>query len=442
MTASSSAASRDHAAPPDHAASPDHAAPHRFDLIGRADLETPSSRKWSLFPGTVGAWVAEMDFGTAPEITAALHDAVDRGHLGYLSPATSMTMAEACSRWQLSQYGWRVPAANIHAVSDVMAAFEVAVTKFSPAGSGVIIPTPAYMPFLSFTPTLGREVIEVPGVTEASPGSDASTAAAGHWRHDLAGIDEAFRRGARTLVLCNPQNPTGTALSRDELLAIAAIVDRHNGRVFADEIHAPLRYNGVPHIPYASLSTVTARHTITATSASKAWNLPGLKAAQLITSNDADEELYQLFGFAVLHGASTPGVIASAVAYDEGAEWLADVVDYLEGSRLALASLLDVHLPGVRYRVPEATYIAWLDCAGLDLPLRPGESLADFFREEAGVTLTDGRLCGHGYEQYVRLIFATPGPILEQAVRQMGEAVRRRRASGTAAAPTPKGSLR
>ncbi|PPF79165.1 aminotransferase class I/II [Subtercola sp. Z020] len=400
------------------------AASHRFDGIGRDDLATPDSRKWSLHPGTIGAWVAEMDFGTAPEITAALHEAVDRGHLGYLSPATSLTMASACARWQLEHYGWQIPAGNIHAVSDVMAAFEVAVTKFSPDGSGVIVPTPAYMPFLSFTPTLGREVVEVAGRTVE-----------GRWMHDLDAIDEAFHRGARTLVLCNPHNPTGVALDRAELEAIAEIVERHNGRVFADEIHAPLRFDGVPHIPYASLSEATARHTITATSASKAWNLPGLKAAQLITSNPADEELYQLFGFAVLHGASTPGVIASAVAYDAGGPWLSDVVDYLDGNRHAIVALLAEHLPGIAYRVPEATYIAWLDCSGLDLPLRPGETLADFFREEAGVTLTDGRLCGHGYERYVRLIFATPRPLLEQAVRQMAEAVKRRRASavGTSA---------
>jgi len=387
---------------------------HRFDEITRVDLSRPSSRKWSLHPGTIGAWVAEMDFGTAPAVTEALHRAIDDGDLGYLAPSVSRRMAEATSAWLRDDCGWVIAPENIHPVSDVMAALEVAVSKYSPSGTGVIIPTPSYMPFLSFTPTLGREVFEVAGQIVD-----------GRWHHDLAAIDAAFHAGARTLILCNPHNPTGTAIDRDELLAIAEIVDRHNGRVFADEIHSPLRYGTTSHIPYASLSSVTAKHTITATSASKAWNLPGLKAAQIITSNPADEELYQIFGFSVLHGASTPGVIAAAAAYTDGREWLGDVIDYLDGNRQLLKTLLAEHLPEVVYTAPDATYIAWLDCSALGIDGSIPGSLADFFREEAGVTLTDGALCGRGYEGYVRLIFAMPAPILEQAIIQMAHAVER-----------------
>ena len=382
----------------------------RFDAITREQLSRPSSRKWSLHPGTIGAWVAEMDFGTAPAVTEALHRAVDEGDLGYLAPHTTRRMAEATAQWLLDDSGWAIPPENIHPVSDVMAALEVAITKFSPDGTGVIIPTPAYMPFLSFVPTLGREVFQVPGLVQN-----------GRWSHDLAGIDAAFHAGARTLILCNPQNPTGTAIGREELEAIAEIVDRHNGRVFADEIHSPLRYGSTPHVPYASISPITARHTITATSASKAWNLPGLKSAQLITSNPADEELYQIFGFAVLHGASTPGVIAAAAAYSDGREWLTEVTEYLNVNRRVLAELLAEHLPEVVYTAPDATYIAWLDCTQLGIE----GSIADFFRTEAGVTMTDGALCGAGYENHVRLIFAMPRPILEDAVIAMADAVRR-----------------
>jgi len=384
----------------------------RFDAITRDQLSRASSRKWSLHPGTIGAWVAEMDFGTAPAVTEALHRAVDEGDLGYLAPHTTRRMAEATSQWLLDDSGWRIPPENIHPVSDVMAALEVAISKYSPEGTGVIIPTPAYMPFLSFVPTLRREVFEVPGTVEG-----------GRWNHDLAGIDAAFHAGARTLILCNPQNPTGTAIGREELEAVSEIVDRHNGRVFADEIHSPLRYGSTPHVPYASISAVTARHTITATSASKAWNLPGLKSAQLITSNPADEELYQIFGFAVLHGASTPGVIAAAAAYSDGREWLTEVTEYLDVNRRVLAELLAEHLPEIVYTAPDATYIAWLDCTQLGIE----GSIADFFRTEAGVTMTDGALCGAGYENHVRLIFAMPRPILEEAVRAMADAVRRLR---------------
>jgi cystathionine beta-lyase len=388
----------------------------RFDEITRDQLARSSSRKWSLYPDAVGAWVAEMDFGTAPTVTEALHRAIDDGVLGYLAPETTRAMARATAAWLSADCCWDVPSERIHPVSDVMAALEVAVTKYSPRGTGVIVPTPAYMPFLSFIPTLDRAVVEVQGqVTD------------GRWQHDLAGIDAAFHAGARTLILCNPHNPTGTSLRRDELLAIAEIVERHNGRVFSDEIHSPLRFAGTDHIPYASISDAAARHTITATSASKAWNLPGLKAAQLITSNAADEELYQNFGFAALHGASTPGVIAATAAYTDGRDWLAEVVEYLDGNRRLLRDLLAEHLPEIGFRAPDATYIAWLDCSALEIP----GCVADFFREEAGIAMTDGALCGTGFDRHVRLIFAMPRPLLEESVLRMAEAVRRSRAAAS-----------
>lgn len=382
---------------------------HAFDALTTTDLDVSSSRKWSLHPGTIGAWVAEMDFGTAPAVTAALQRSIEGGVFGYLSPATARDMADATAEWMGEEYDWSVDPERVHHVSDVMAALGVAITEYSSAGSPVIMPTPAYMPFLTYPPTLGRPVVEVPGIVED-----------GRWRHDLDAIDRAFADGAGTLVLCNPQNPTGTVFEREELEAIAEVVERHGGRVFADEIHAPLRFGGRRHIPYASISEAAAGHTVTGTSASKAWNVPGLKAAQLIVSNDADQEHYGRFGFAVQHGAATPGVIAATAAYREGREWLADVVDYLDGNRRLLAELVAEHLPGAVYRAPDATYLAWIDCRGLGIDGSP----AAFFREHAGVTLTDGALCGAGAEGFVRLVFAMPRPLLVQAITAMGAAVR------------------
>ncbi len=379
------------------------------DRLRREDLAVPHSRKWSLHPDAIGAWVAETDFGTAPEITEALHAAVDAGHLGYLSVPTGERMARAAAAWQASEHGWDVDWRRVHPVSDVMSAYAVAIERYSRPGSAVIVPTPAYMPFLSFTPMIGREAVQVPGAVDAD----------GRWTHDLEAIDRAFAAGAGTLVLCNPHNPTGRVLERAELEAIAEVVERHGGRVFADEIHAPLRFDGRVHLPYAALSEATAGHTITATSASKAWNVPGLKAAQLITSNEADERRYADFAFSVLHGASTPGAVAAAAAYEAGGPWLAEQVEYLQASRDLLAALIAQHLPLARWRAPEATYLAWLDLRayGIDGPLDV------FFRERAGVALTDGALCGAVGEGFVRIVFATPRPILEEILQRMGEAV-------------------
>ncbi len=387
-------------------------APHPFDARSRVHLDRPHSRKWSLHPGHIGAWVAEMDFGVAPPIAEALQRAVVDENLGYLSPPVAAELGEATADWMQNEYGWAVDPERVHPVSDVMAALGVAMREYVPEGSPVIVPTPAYMPFLTYLPGIGHPVIEVPGIEVD-----------GRWQHDLQAIDEAFAAGARTLVLCNPHNPTGTIAGREELEAIAAVVERHGGRVFADEIHAPLRFDGRPFIPYASISEATAAHTVTGTSASKAWNIPGLKTAQLITSNDADQQLYKRFGFAVQHGASTLGVVASTSAYREGKPWLDDVIAYLDGSRRMLAGLVEQHLPGAVYRIPEATYIGWIGTAALGIPGPP----AEFFREQAGVVLTEGRLLGREYADYVRIVFATPRPVLEEALAAMGDAARRGR---------------
>lgn len=379
-----------------------------FDDIGMQTLREIGAVKWSLFPDKIGAFVAEMDFGTAPPITQALHAAVDVGNFGYLPRALAERMSEAYAQWSRTRYGWEVPVANVRPLADVIAGLTVAIEHFSAPGSPVIVPTPAYMPFLSVPPALGREVIQVPMVP-----------AGGRPGYDLDALDAAYRAGANLLVLCNPHNPIGRVLTRAEMAAIAEVVARHGGRVFADEIHAPLVFPGHRHIPYASISPVTAGHTVTATSASKAWNLPGMKCAQLILSNEADLEKWTAIGMLAEHGAANLGVVANTAAYTAGGQWLDDVLGYLDGNRALLAELLAERLPRVRYTPPEGTYLAWLDCRELDLGHQP----AQFFLDEAGVATIDGTLCGEVGRGFVRYNFATPRPILRQAVEQMARAV-------------------
>jgi cystathionine beta-lyase len=329
-------------------------------------------------------------------------------------------MSEASAVWHRDAYGWSVGAAQVHPIGDVLHGLEIVIEHYSRPGP-VILPTPAYMPFLEVPGTLGREIIQVPLLTSPPGGGDEGAGGGRAYRLDLDGIDTAFRAGGTLLILCNPYNPVGTVFTAEELLAVSEVVERHGGRVFSDEIHSPLVYPGARHVPYASLSEATAAHTVTATSASKAWNLPGLKCAQIILTNDADAVVWERIGFMASHRASTLGVIANAAALTSGRPWLEDVLGYLEGNRRLLAELVGEHLPGVRYIPPDGTYIGWLDCRELQLA-----SPADFFRSEARVALTDGAACGAGGEGFVRMIFATPRPILEQAVTAMGDALRRR----------------
>jgi cystathionine beta-lyase len=386
---------------------------HRFDDITVEDLVARGSMKWTRFPGQLAAFVAEMDFGTAPAVTAALELATAKAQHGYLPPAALRDMARATSDFLEARFGWSVPRSRIYATADVLSAYDVVMEHFSKPGAPVILPTPAYMPFLTLTRLRGREVIQVPMVEGEG----------GRPEMDLKGIADAFASGANLLILCNPHNPLGRVYTRDELTALAEVVDAHGGRVFSDDIHAPLTFDDHQHLPYASISELTAGHTVTAVSASKAWNIPGLKCAQLIVSNDADYEAMKEIAFIVNHGAGTSGVLANAAAYSEGVPWLEDVLSYIDRNRSLLTELLAKHLPEVRYREPEGTYIAWLDCRGLP-DVTGGASWAEFFATKANVGVTDGALCGEAGIGHVRLMLSTPSHILETIIIAMATAVR------------------
>lgn len=381
-----------------------------FNSIGIDRLRGIGGVKWSMFPDSIGAFVAEMDFGTAPSIVQALHSAVDTGLLGYLPASISDAMSEAAAGWQRDTYGWQVRPDQVHPIADVIKGLEVAIEHYSTPGAPIILPTPAYMPFFSVPAAMGRRIIEVPLAVNN-----------GRYEMDLDGLERAFQAGGEMVILCNPYNPVGRVFTREELIAISEVVARNGGRVFSDEIHAPLVYAGGTHVPYASVSSDAAGHTVTATSASKAWNLPGLKCAQIIISNDADAAVWDEIGMMASHGASNLGVIANTAAYTSGRQWLDHVVEYLDGNRRTLSELLAEHIPGIRYEQPEGTYIGWLDCRELGL----GDHPADFFREQAHVAMTDGVACGAAGAGFTRFIFATPRPVMEQAVLSMTGALER-----------------
>jgi cysteine-S-conjugate beta-lyase len=380
-----------------------------FDALTVEELRARGGIKWTRDgPGTFGAFVAEMDTGTAPEVRAALHAAVAADGFGYLPPGPAAAMAEACAAWQRDRYGWPVAPTDVQPVANVQLALEIVIEHFTTPGRPVILPTPAYMPFLDVPGLCGRERIDVP-----------ATRLDGRPALDLDGIDAAFRAGGELLVLTNPHNPLGRVFTADELRAVSEVVDRHGGRVFADEIHAPLTFPGHVHVPYATLSSTAAGHAITAVSASKAWNLPGLSCGQLILSNDADRAAFAALPTAVTHGTSPLGAVAAAAAYTHGAPWLDGVLAYLDDNRQALAQLLAEHLPDARFDLPEGTYLAWLDLRALGL----GDHPAEVLRERTGVALVDGPLCGAPGRGHARLTFATPRPILAEMVRRLGAAV-------------------
>jgi cysteine-S-conjugate beta-lyase len=368
------------------------------------------SAKWTApGPGGFGAAVAEMDFGAARPITDALARLSADAVFGYLPQHMADDLAAACADFERRRFGWEVDPALIRPVPDVIRALEIAITHFSRPGSPVILPTPAYMPFLIVPGFLGRDIIGV------SMQNDA-----GFFTIDLDAIDDAFRSGGHLLVFCSPYNPLGRVFTAEEMKQLTEIVDRHGGRVFADEVHSPLVYQGMRHIPYAPTSDTAAAHTITATSASKAWNLPGLKCAEVILTSEPDRQHWDELGLFATRGASNPGVAANIAAFRHGEPWLDEVLGYLDESRQLLAGLLSAELPQVRYRPPDGTYLAWLDCTAMRLARSPGELIG----ERAQVTVVDGPAFGPGGEGSFRFNFATPQPVLTEMVGRIASALR------------------
>jgi cystathionine beta-lyase len=377
-----------------------------IDATTVAALRARGSFKWTApGPDGFGAAVAEMDFGAAPPILDALARLSADAKFGYLPPYLAEELAAACADFMLRRFGWGPDPAFIHPVPDVIKALEIAITHFSRPGSPVILPTPAYMPFLIVPRLLGREIIQVRMLDDG----------AGYFTFDFDAIAKAFRAGGHLLIFCSPCNPLGRVFTPGEMAQLTGVVDRHGGRVFADEIHAPLVYPGARHVPYASTSPAAAAHALTATSASKAWNLPGLKCAEVILTNEPDQEHWQEIGPFASHGASNPGVVANIAAFRHGEAWLDEALAYLDDSRRLLADLLGRQLPQVRYRPPDGTYLAWLDCAAMDLPQSPGALVTEL----AHITVVDGPAFGAGGDGAFRLNFATPQPVLTEMVERI-----------------------
>ncbi|GAA3513247.1 pyridoxal phosphate-dependent aminotransferase [Aeromicrobium panaciterrae] len=378
---------------------------YRLDNITADDLRHRRGRKWlHEDPSALGAAIAESDLGTSPVVLDALHEAVTRQTFGYQTADMRRDLAEATAGWLTRRYGWTLDPGRIHPVADVVRALDLAIAHFSRPGSAVILPTPTYMPFLDLASRHGRPTIRVP-MREHN----------GRPVLDLDMLDAAFRAGGNLLVLCNPHNPTGVVHTVAELAAIGEVVARHGGRVFADEIHAPITFGRATHIPYASVSDETASHTLTAVSASKAWNLPGLKCAQLVLTSDEDVTTWEPLAIEA-HGASNLGLIAAIAAYGDRGSWLEQILDYLKVNRDVLHKGLMERVPALKVRPPDGTYLAWLDFRALGIE-RPGALLAS-----KGLHVVEGIDCGPPGAGHARINFATPRPVLLQMLERVAEA--------------------
>ncbi len=366
------------------------------------------SVKWRMYdPDVIPLFVAEMDTPLAPAIEQALAAAVTRGDVGYAHPGR---LPEAFAGFAQRHYGWAPDPAQMVMVPDVLRGISEVLKVVSAPGAGVVVNTPVYAPFFAMIPAAGRCVVESPLRREDD----------GSYHLDLEALDrDLAAEGVEVLLLCNPHNPTGVVLRPDELKDIAAIAERRRVRLLVDEIHAPLTYPGHPHTAFGTVAAEAAAEAIIFVSASKAFNLPGLKASLAIAGGDPGWARLSELPVEVTFGTGLLGVIAGEAALTDGDEWLSGLLRGLAHNRALLAELLARHLPEVGYVPPQSTYLAWLDMRALGLGDDPAEAL----RERGRVALSSGPTFGPPGRGFARLNFATSPTVLAEAVRRLASVV-------------------
>lgn len=379
-----------------------------FDLTDD-QMRARASLKWATMdPDVLPAWVAEMDVTIAPAITRRLQRALDTHDTGY--PGRVTGLQEAFAGFAADRWSWQVDPDLVSVHVDVATASAQVMSRLAGDDQRVVIMPPVYNNFYTWVDHAGLRPVEVPMLDVEHGG-----------RMNLEGVRAAVAAGTRVILLCSPHNPLGRVYTAEELSALAQIAADHGAVVISDEIHAPLVHPGVEFTPYLTVSDAARATGIAVHAASKPWNIAGLKCGLMVRSHqgpwpeDIDPELTQI-------EAGHWGILAAEAAYRDGTAWLDEVRAHMADQAGHLAELLEQHLPGVGYAVPEASFLAWLDFRPLGL-----DRSADFFLQHARVALSPGDIFDPSGQGHARLNMGTSRERLERIVTAMGEAWRQHR---------------
>jgi len=391
--------------------------PYDFDRL--IDRRQTNSLKWTAYESEVlPMWVADMDFAVPEPITSALHQAVDHGIFGYEMPGKPLRQSVAARMKKL--YDWEVDENAIVATTGLVSGFYAAAAALCAPGDGYLIQTPVYMPFNDIQKHQGviRQEAQLVKVAQNS---------ILRYTIDWDVFEKAFNSGGsqtRMFLLCNPHNPTGQAYSREELSKMAGICLKNGTVIVSDEIHSELLLGGAQHTPLAALSPEITAQTITLVAPSKTFNIAGLFCGfAIIPNTELRERFKQAVEKMTLHVASLAQVAAQAAFSGECEAWLAELRTYLTANRDYLVDYVKRELPNLRLTVPEATYLAWLDCNELVKSGKISGSPYNFFLKEARVALNDGAAFGTGGEGFVRLNFGCPRATLAEGLERMKKAL-------------------
>jgi len=377
-----------------------------FDFDQVFDRHNTGSSKWSRYPADVlPMWVADMDFAAPPVILEALRKRLEHPMIGYSVAQDDLREAIVADLWR--KYAWRVQPRELIFLPGVESGVNMALKALVQAPQNVVVQVPNYPPLRHAPGHWGLNKVELEFDAQAD----------GTYATPLHTLREALSGGG-ALLLSNPHNPLGKVFPREELHAVAQTCVEQNAWIISDEIHAELCFDGRVHIPTASLSPAIAARTITLMSASKAFNIAGMKTSFMIIQDAALRERVSHARCGMVDSVNPLGMEATRVAFSEGGPWLAELKTYLQGNRDYLVEAVKTRLPGVTMNIPQGTYLAWLDCSALDL-----ENPQQFFLEQAKVGLSAGLDFGDQAQQFVRLNFGCPRALLEEGLTRMERAL-------------------
>ena len=365
-------------------------------------LAARTSAKWREFPADVLPLpVMEMDYEIALPIREKLIEMINTSDTGYLGPYPEVGIALA--GFMKKRFNWDLNPENVFTCTDVgVGNIEMARMIVQP-GDGIVYNPPVYHNIGNWIDELKCHRVSAPLKRDGL-----------HYTLDFDSIEAAYKTGAKIHILCNPANPVGTVFTREELSQLAELAKKYNVAIFSDEIHAPLTYDHKSFIPFLSVSDTAREVVICVTSASKSWNLAGLKCAEIVTASDRWTAIAKAMPLAVHWRASLYGAAAATVAFG-CIDWLDSAVATNDRNRRYLKELLDEHLPQVGYRVPDTSYVGWLDLTALNLGENPSARLL----EEARVAFNAGFTFGADHHQFVRLNFGTSQENIAEAIRRV-----------------------
>lgn len=348
-------------------------------------------------------WIADMDFRTPPFVIEALRRRLDHEVLGYTF--CSPQWKPAIQNWVSRHYGWDVKEEEIGFVGGIVPAISFAVQCFTAPNDKILIQPPVYHPYHHVVKDLGRTLVYNP-----------LRLVNGQFEIDF----EDFERkivGCKLFLLCNPHNPGGRVWNADELVRIADICARNGVIVISDEIHCDMALTGYKHTVFATVSEAAAQNSVTLMAASKTFNIAGLKSSYHIIQNEALRKQYsEYLTRSELDTAHLFATTAVAVAYNEGDEWLAQMLSYVEENIAFLDKYLKENMPKISFIRPQASYLVFLDARELGMPQ---ERLVEFFLKEAKVAMNDGTMFGQEGAGFMRMNLGCPRATLQQALEQI-----------------------